>query len=176
MKTLPYALAKPCLIFGLVSLVYASSGIAADLSMADKHFIENAAQAGKAEIAASELAKTKSKNPEVLKFANTMITDHKKAYSELSDLAKQKGIEIPTEPSLVQKGKAKLLESKDGKDFDEAYAEEIGVAAHEDAVKLFDETSKEADDADVKKLASKTLPTLQHHLAEARNLQRKVKK
>ncbi|WP_309564954.1 DUF4142 domain-containing protein [Methylobacillus flagellatus] len=144
--------------------------------MADKHFIENAAQAGKAEIAASELAKTKSKNPEVLKFANTMITDHKKAYSELSDLAKQKGVEIPTEPSLVQKGKAKLLESKDGKDFDEAYAEEIGVAAHEDAVKLFDETSKEADDADVKKLASKTLPTLQHHLAEARNLQRKVKK
>lgn len=44
--------------------------------------------------------------------------------------------------------------SKDGKDFDKTYAEEVRVAARMDAVKLLEEKAKEADDADVKKLAS----------------------
>ncbi|ACT50577.1 MULTISPECIES: DUF4142 domain-containing protein [Methylovorus] len=159
-----------CTLVGLMTLSTIHQACAADVSMSDKNFFENAAQANKAEIAASEMAKSKSKNPQVLKFADQMIKDHTEAYAALSALAKTKGVEIPTEPSLMQKAKAKLLSTKDGKDFDEEYAESIGVAAHKDTVELFEKTAKNADDADVKQFANKMLPGLKHHLAEAKKL------
>lgn len=159
-----------CTLVGLMTLSVIHQACAADLSMSDKNFFENAAQSNKAEIAASEMAKSKSKNPLVLKFADQMIKDHTEAYAALSALAKAKRVELPTEPSIMQKGKAKLLSTKDGKDFDEDYAETIGVAAHEDTVKLFEKTAKNADDADVKQFAAKMLPALKHHLEEAKKL------
>ncbi|RZI56491.1 MAG: DUF4142 domain-containing protein [Rubrivivax sp.] len=137
---------------------------------ADSSFMKNAAESSFAEIDAGNLALQKGSGAEVKSFAQKMVDDHKKADAELQALAASKGVKLPTEATMVAKGKTKLLEKRDGTGFDHAYAENQ-VSAHKDAVKLFEKAAKDAKDADVKAWAAKTLPTLQHHLQEAQALE-----
>lgn len=140
----------------------------------DRDFIENAAQSGHMEVEGSKMALEKSQNAEVKKFAQQMIDDHTKAGQLLAALAKSKGVDVPTDPSLMQQAKLKTLGLRD-EGFDEAYAEGVGVSAHEDAVKLFEEASNEAKDPEVKQFATETLPKLQQHLQMAKTLEQSVK-
>src|SRR5690606_34856418 len=120
------------------------------LSRADAGFLKQAAQNGHAEIEGSKLALSKGTHPQVKAFAQMMVDDHAKADSALKTLAASKGVDVPAEPSLAQKAKLKLLSTRDGANFDHHYAESIGVAAHEDTVRLFKKAAAEAEDADVK--------------------------
>ncbi|MCI2807214.1 DUF4142 domain-containing protein [Eoetvoesiella caeni] len=143
------------------------------LSSNDKDFMEHAAQAGHTEIEGSKLAQTHAKSEEVKTFANQMIMDHTKVGNDLEALAKQKSYKLPDGPSLAQKAKLKTLDMRDDS-FDKKYVSQIGVSAHEDAVKLFKKASADAKDPDVKAFAAKNLPTLEHHLEMAKALQQKL--
>lgn len=142
----------------------------------DANFMKQAAENGHAEVEASKLALTKATNPEVKKFAQQMVDDHTKVGEELMALASAKGVELPKEPSLVQKGKAKLLDAADGAKFDQRYVASMGVDAHEDTLKLFRKAAKDAKDAEVKAWAAKTVPALEHHLEMAKALDAQVNK
>ncbi|TRM53439.1 DUF4142 domain-containing protein [Achromobacter sp. LC458] len=145
------------------------------LDSKDRDFLENAAQSGHMEVEGSKLALQKSQNAEIKSFAQKMIDDHGKAGQKLASLAKSKGYDAPTEPSLMQQAKLKTLGMRDD-GFDKAYAEGVGVSAHEDAVKLFEDASKNAKDPEVKQFAAETLPILQQHLQMAKTLEQGVKK
>src|SRR5690606_6872596 len=117
------------------------------LSRADEAFVNQAAQNGHAEVEASKLAMEKASDPKVKEFAKHMIDDHTKANKELEALASSKGVDLPDGPSLLQKGKSKLmLSTADGENFDRRYAESMGVEAHEDNIELFEKAVKEAED------------------------------
>lgn len=150
-------------------LIGASAG-AADLARVDKSFFKDAAHAGHAEVKASEYALVKASDPGVKTFAQQMIDDHTKVAKELETLATSKGVKLPDGPSLAQNAKIKVLSGASGPSFDRKYADSIGVKAHEDAVELFRKASLEAQDADVKAFAAKTLPSLEHHLQMAKDL------
>lgn len=152
------------------ALLLAGGAFAADLAHADKAFFKDAAHAGHAEVKASEYALAKAADPAVKTFAQQMIDDHKKVGQELEALAAAKGVKLPDGPSIVQNAKIKVLSGASGASFDRKYAENIGVEAHEDAVKLFRKAAADAQDADVKAFAAKTLPSLEHHLQMARDL------
>jgi len=139
----------------------------------DQDFLENAAQAGHAEIEGSKMAQAKAKSADVKQFAERMIADHTKVGEELAALASSKGYTPPAEPSLVQKAKLKTLDMTDDS-FDKMYASQIGVSAHEDAVKLFQDAANGAKDPDIKAFAARTLPSLQEHLKMAQELRQKV--
>ncbi|MED5621387.1 DUF4142 domain-containing protein [Ideonella sp. BN130291] len=162
---------------GLAVLLLAGSAAMAKDNVAhvDAAFMKNAAEAGLAEVEASKLAATKATNTQVKSFAQQMVDDHTKANDELKALAASKGVELPTEPSMMQRAKLKALQGADGANFDKRYAESFGVKAHEDTVSLFQKESKKAKDADVKAWATKTLPALQHHLEMAKDLNNAVK-
>jgi putative membrane protein len=153
-----------------------SHAFAADVSMSDSMFLKKAAHAGHFEVEGSKLALKKSKNPEVQKFAKQMVDDHTKAGQELKALAMKKKVEVSAEPSFMQKGSLMLLGTNDGKNFDENYADNVGVDAHESTVELFEKAAKNADDADIKQFANKMLPDLKHHLEMARSLDAAVDK
>lgn len=136
-------------------------------------FLTDAAESGHLEIAGSKMALEKSQNAEVKQFAQKMIDDHTKVGQQLDALAKSKGFEPPKEPSLMQSAKLKAMSLRD-EGFDKAYADEIGVDAHEAAVKRFEKASKEVKDPDVKQFATETLPALQQHLQAAKALQQSV--
>lgn len=143
---------------------------AAKLSREDRDFLEKAAHAGHAEVEGSKLALAKASNPEVKQFAKAMVDDHGKAGNELRQLAESKGVKLPAEATLAQRAKLKVLSTRSGEGFDRDYAQEVGVEAHADAVKLFQKAALGAQDADLKAFARKTLTTLQHHLQMAQSL------
>lgn len=140
------------------------------LARSDAAFLKQAAQNGHAEVESSKLAVEKAVNPKVKSFAQHMVEDHTKANEELASLAASKGVEVPKEPSLMQKAKMKLLSTADGESFDRRYAESMGVNAHQDTVELFEKAAAEAQDPEIKDFAVKTLPKLQEHLQMAEEL------
>src|SRR5204863_5654553 len=146
----------------------AASGAA--LARGDIAFLRNAAQGGSAEVQASKVALDKAVNTQVKGFAQQMVDDHTKANEALKALAASKGVTLPAQPSLAQKGKLELLSSSDGASFDRRYASTWGVGPHRDTVRLFQKAATSAADPDIKAFANKTLPTLQHHLQMANEL------
>ena len=147
---------------------------AGKLSGQDKSFLKDAAESGNAEVEGSKVALDKSGSADVKTFAQMMVDDHGKAGAELKGLADQKGVKVSDTPSMTKKTEIKLLSERKGSSFDQHYAESIGVKAHEDTIKLFQKEVDKGSDADVKAWASKTLPTLQHHLDAAQALKAKT--
>jgi putative membrane protein len=147
----------------------------ADLDRADKEFIKDTYENGLAEVKFAEMAGAKGTTDDVKKFATTMATDHGKLNTELKSLADTKKVEVAKDLTVVGKAKVKMLDMKAGADFDKAFAEGM-VDSHKKSVKAFEKVANEAKDADVKALATKTLPTLKHHLTMAEELQAKVGK
>lgn len=143
------------------------------VASSDRDFLKDAAHAGAFEIEGSRIALRKAVSPDVKAFAQRMVDDHGKVAQQLDALARSKGVEVEDKPSLTQKAKLKTLEMRDDS-FDKAYADEIGVSAHEEAVKLFDKAAREAKDPDVKSFAGEVLPQLQQHLSLAKTLKEKV--
>jgi putative membrane protein len=158
------------------SLAFAGPALAAGLSSTDKSFMKSAAEAGAMEIQGSQLAVSKSSNADVKTFANKMITDHTTVGNELSGIASAKGVTLPTDPSVVQRGKLKALGTLNGDHFDVNYANQVGVDAHQSTIKLFQKEAAKGSDPDVVAFANKTLPQLQGHLQMAQSLQGSLKK
>ncbi|ANY17275.1 DUF4142 domain-containing protein [Bordetella pseudohinzii] len=141
------------------------------LGEADKQFLERAIQGGHAEVAGGKLAVAASPSEGVKQFGQRMIADHTRLTDELLALARKKGLQPPDDLSFAQKGKLAVIGSESGADFDKAYIDQVAVAAHEDAIKLFQQTEAQGKDAEVKAFIAKALPVLQAHLDMARQLQ-----
>ena len=154
---------------GITAFAFANAH-AADLSSKDKKFLTDAAEAGHTEINASKIALEKNRSPAVKDFAETMVGDHTTMADELGKLAASKNVKLPDGPSTMQKAKIAILNKLDGATFDKQYASIIGVSAHEDTIKLFQDAAANAKDPDVKQFAAKGLPSLQHHLEMAKSL------
>lgn len=158
-------------------LLFGAQSFAADAAVngSDKSFLTNAYESGLAEIQAGEMGVRKTGNADVKAFAEHMVKDHSAANAELKTLADNKKVEVPTTPSLMAQGKAKLLDHKTGADFDKAFAEAM-VNDHKKVVEAFEKVANEAEDQDVKNFATQKLPTLKGHLSMAEELQSKVGK
>ncbi|BEV15415.1 DUF4142 domain-containing protein [Herbaspirillum sp. DW155] len=147
---------------------------AESVSSKDKSFMTKAAEAGHTEIQASKIALEKSSNQAIKDYAQKMIDQHTTVDEQLKQLASSKDVTLPTEPSMAQRAKIAILDKLSGNTFDKRYASMIGVSAHEDAVKLFQKGSTEAQDPDVKSFATKTLPGLKEHLQMGRELKQSM--
>ena len=159
MKTLLAAIGLSCL---------ASMAVAVETTPAS--FTTDATTAGMAEVRLSRLAMHKSTNPTIKKFAEMMLKDHSAAGAKLKSIAQADKIAVPTAPTPEQQAVAKELGEKSGPAFDSAYAAQM-VKDHEKAVALFSAASDDADmTQNLRSFAAKTLPTLEHHLDEAKKL------
>jgi putative membrane protein len=139
---------------------------------ADTSWLAQAAEANLAEIETGRLAESKASNADVKQFGQHMAEDHQKANAQLGDLAKKKGMTLPTRPDDLHTKAAADLADLSGADFDRKYMDMM-VTDHEKAVSLF-ESHTDASDADVKAFAEKTLPTLKHHLQMAKDVRGKL--
>src|SRR3954469_8337037 len=158
---LPIALIGCLALVSMVSTVRAAEGDK-KLASKDSKFIMNAATGGEMEVALGKVAAAKGSSDDVKKFGQQMVEDHTKANDELKQLAQSKGLDLKKAEDKAVKQESKeegSLSKKDGADFDKAYMKMM-VKDHEDDVKEFEKASKDAEDADVKAFAAKTLPTL----------------
>jgi putative membrane protein len=138
------------------------------LDRGDRAFFEKAAKAGMKEVEISQAVSSRLTNSQVRDFAQSMVTDHSAANTELMALAARKGVVLPAD-----KMKASEKWAKKDRDLDGDYLKEM-EDDHEEAVKLFEKASK-SDDSDIAAFAQKTLPTLRHHLETVRTLRTTVK-
>jgi putative membrane protein len=139
----------------------------------DRHFMKEAAEDGLAEVELGQLAADKGSSPEVKKFGQRMVKDHTEANDQLKQVASQKGVTLPSSPSAKDKATKNKLSNLSGDAFDKAYMADM-VKDHKKDVAAFQQESENGQDPDIKQFASKTLPTLQDHLKQAKSISPKT--
>ncbi len=136
----------------------------------DRKFIEEAAGSGMFEVQAAKLASTKASDPEVKKYAEMLVDQHTKANEELMQIAKAKSVEPPATPPRAMRKQVEDLGKKQGPEFDREFVQKVGIQAHEKDIKKFQEAGKDVKDPELKAFVTKTMPALQEHLAQAKQL------
>jgi putative membrane protein len=140
------------------------------LARGDRKFVQKAAESGMFEVQIAQLAATKATDPQVKSFASMLVDHHTKANNELVQLANAKKVELPAAPPRGMRRDIEKLGKKSGAEFDRDFVRNVGIKAHEKDIKLFEKASKDLKDAELKAFATKTLPVLQEHLAQAQKL------
>lgn len=137
---------------------------AQNLSQQDQKFVQDAAKGGMMEVHMGQLGMKRGTSPAVKSLSQHLINDHNAANRELAALAKQKGVSLPGDDA--QMAASMPFATKSGEDFDKEFAR-TAVEDHQKDIADFEKEASSGNDPDLKNWASKTLPTLRAHLAEA---------
>jgi putative membrane protein len=137
---------------------------ASTLSKTDQQTLTALARANIAEIETGKLAVANGQSQQVKTFGQQMIDDHTKALNDLTQLAQAKGVTLPTEPDAKHKAMAARLAKLKGEPFDKLYLQQAGLNDHKQVLAKLKKTAAGAKDPDVKALAAKMQPTVEHHL------------
>jgi putative membrane protein len=140
----------------------------------DSEFLTKAASGGMLEVELGKLVLQRGTRADAKAFAQQMVTDHSKANAELLGLAQRKHITLPTMMGNDQQDVYKDVQEKTAANFDRAYIREMRQD-HEEDIRLFTEAASKATDSDIKALAQKTVPVLQHHLEMVKKIETNIK-
>ena len=132
----------------------------------DVTFVKRATESGRKEVAAARDALPQLKNPELKRIAEMLVQDHGSANAKLSKIAEAKGWPVPA-PQAAPPPPAGDASG----DFEQKWTAEM-IAGHERSVALYRAQAQGGEDQDLRKYARDTLPTIEHHLAELRRLQK----
>jgi len=142
-------------------------------AMGDTHFAKEAAQGGMAEVKLGQLAQDKGSSDSVKSFGKRMVDDHSKAGDKLKEVAARESITLPTDISPKDQATYDRLSKLNGAAFDRAYARDM-VKDHETDVAAFQKEANAGKDDALKSFASETLPTLEDHLKQAKEMMKTV--
>jgi len=149
--------------------VFAAPQHGARLSAADKKFVKEAAQGGQAEVKLGNLAVKKASSSEVKQFGQRMVDDHTKANNDFKQVAAKEGFMLPAGIGQKNQQVYDRLSKLSGTAFDKAYMSDM-LKDHEQDVAAFRHQAKNGQNAAIKDFASRTLPTLEHHLQMAKDI------
>ena len=127
------------------------------------------------DIKAGELAQSKTTNPKIKQFADTMVRDHTAVNKAAVELVTKLGVtpeENETSRSLTSSGEQtrERLRGLTGKEFDIAYIDNE-VTYHATVIKALDDTLiPNAKNAELKALLIKVRPSFVTHLQHAEQL------
>lgn len=164
----------------LACLFLAPSADAQTKKLSDPEIASVAVTANQIDVNYGKIALKKSKNAEIRKFAETMIRDHEGVIKQAVALATKLHV-TPLSNDLTksllagEKKTTKMLNSKSGKAFDKAYAE--NEAAYHDAVISAIKTTliPDCQNAELKELLNGVMPVLAHHQHMAHEMAAKFK-
>jgi len=149
---------------------------AAALSKQDTDFFEDAAQGGLLEVRLGQLAVKQAESEDVRKFGQRMVDDHGKLNGQLAHFAQQKkGLVMPHALDRKHQEQVDKLARESGEKFDHEYMS-LMPEEHQKDIKAFEKQAKDGHDPDVKLFAANALPTLQEHLAQAQQIEARIKK
>ncbi|WP_276876980.1 DUF4142 domain-containing protein [Chryseobacterium joostei] len=140
----------------------------------DRKFANAAAKGGMMEVMAGKLASQNATNSAVKKLGEMMVEDHTKANEELKQWASKTAYTLPTSLDKDQQKTYDDLKAKKGADFDRMYTD-IMVKDHEKTIADFKQEVTDGSESSLKNFATKTLPTLDHHLMESKKVKDVVK-
>ncbi len=146
----------------------------------DAQIASIAVTANQIDVDYGKIALDKSKNPEIRKFAETMIKDHSDIIKQATALATKLNVTPETNKTTqdLLDGQTKMNETfkgLTGDAFDKAYAQNE-AAYHEAVVNAVKNTLiPNTQNAELKSLIESVVPLLDHHLQMAKDLAAKFK-
>jgi putative membrane protein len=99
-----------------------------EVSAADKDFVVKVRLAGLWEIAASNMAETKSDDPRIVSIAKNIGAQHVALDKTDRDVAKQLGIELPNQPNSDQQYWLSEMHTANAATFDQIYIDRLRAA------------------------------------------------
>lgn len=161
--------------------LFLSSAIAQDNSkLSDAEVASVAVVANQIDINYAAIAKQKSKDADVIKFAETMERDHKAVIAQAAALVKKLGV-TPKDNAVSKKllsdaeKTKKTLRAKSGNAFNKAYIDNE-VAYHKAVIGAVETLLiPETENSELKELLQNVVPALKAHLMHAEMLQKNYK-
>ena len=144
--------------------------------LSDPEIASVAVTANQIDIDYAKIAKQRSKNADILKFAQTMTDDHNSIIKQAVDLVTKLKV-TPKDNAVSKKLHAdaeiteKMLRSKSVKDFDKAYIDNE-VTYHEAVIKAVEGLIPQSSNGELKKLLQDVVPLLKAHLGHAEMVQK----
>jgi putative membrane protein len=134
-------------------------------------YLRAAIMGDKFEVNAAQVARSKSQNHDVQRFAQMMVRDYSSADSELSSILKQSAFSFTPPANLDNEHAAMVheLQSSPLVDFDRRYMQ-LQIAAHESALRLQNDYARAGRDQPLRKFALGTVPKIKMHLELARQI------
>jgi len=164
-------------VIGLASVAVIGFALTGCGEQGAPDFAETAAMSDLYEIEAGRIATEKGQSDAVRAFGEKMVEDHSQTTSQLKQIvtAENIDVELPTELDSSHQDMIDELNEAEPDEFDEEYASQQ-VDAHQAAVDVFEDYADDGDNGALKDFAGKTLPTLQQHLEEAKQLSEQADK
>ena len=158
-----------CLALSTVPML-AQNKAAEKGGMTDQQFLDFAAQTDMVEANLGQLAATVAASQPVKDYATMLVSDHNKDYGQLSDIAKQASLTLP---SAIDAEHNKMMidpfQKLKGAAFDHHYAQER-VAGHTKAIAMYKKEAADGQNPALKSYAEQALPVLEKHLSDAKDL------
>ncbi len=117
------------------------NGSNAQLSSADRTYLEQDARGAAYELQISQLAAQKASSPQVRQYAEMVAKDHENYNQKLQQLAEQDGVTVNNTPDQKDQAKINQLEQLNGSAFDKTYVQQMKQVNQSDIKK----EQKEAD-------------------------------
>jgi putative membrane protein len=141
--------------------------------MKDEAFVRAAARGGLSEIKLGKLAMDQGSNEAVKAFGTRMVAEHTKAGDDLKEAAKEGNIGLPKDLTAKDQATYDRLSKLSGAEFDQAYAQDM-VKDHQQDLRDFQREANHGNDDVVRGFASETVPMIQQHLDQAKEMLKAV--
>jgi len=165
---------------GLMVCTIAAPAFSQTTKLTDPEIASVAVTANQIDINYAAIAKEKSKNADIVKFADMMASDHQSVIDQAVALVTKLKV-TPKDNAVSQKLNAdaektkKMLKSKSGDAFNKAYIDNE-VAYHKAVISTVEGVLiPQAQNAELEQLLENVLPTLKAHLEHAEMTQKMVK-
>ncbi|HET7753116.1 MAG TPA: DUF4142 domain-containing protein [Anaeromyxobacteraceae bacterium] len=145
----------------------ASADHKAPLSATAKETLRKLHASSQLEVGMARIAKDKAQNDKVKDLADKIQDDHSKMDDKVSDLARERNVELGTHDEMAKNRKhVEQMQKMQGADFDRHYAQMMAQEHKKDIAELRKAQTKlraNKADEDVAKLVDDALPKLEEH-------------
>ena len=134
-----------------------------DVSDTDRAFVAKVSQGGMYEVAASKIASEKAARQDIVDIGFTEVHDHQLVGAKLQSIAVSVGISLDSALNADFRKRLDRLGSLSGKEFDNAYIEEMDKIHAADGA-AFAEEAKNGHNPQLRAFAAETVLIVKRHL------------
>jgi len=135
----------------------------------DAKFIRNVDADHFLEIRLGRLAEQKARDESVREFAREMVKDHTSLQTQWTSMASSNGMKFKSGMGKRHKSKLDRLEKLSGREFDREYMT-LMAQNHKDYLDYFRKEGRAAKSAPVRQVVNRTIPMLERHIRDAKQI------
>lgn len=143
------------------------------LNEIDREFLRRASEVAAAEQRLADAAKNRATQPRVRELAQELAAEHTTLQNELSQLAGQRGVALPTGGASMPSAKRDPLAAAGSGAFDDEFVR-LSIESLSVNIRMFERAADHSEDPQVRALAERMLPRLRQQLEQLRVASRTV--